>query len=201
MASDSDSDPYPEDESLDEEEESSEIDHEDHQEVREVSSPIPTNTTLEDAITTAPEVRLRALLRDIVQRVPEAHAIAARTLLASTSTAGVKRKAFEKCKNCGDDYNVSLNYKGACVYHEGVKELDNMGDFWADHDPNCHGDPGSFVDDPDMEEGFVWSCCEQTGGADGCVISKHQPRETHIAKRPILTPVSRNAVGRRSILH
>ncbi|KAF7185493.1 hypothetical protein HII31_13190 [Pseudocercospora fuligena] len=153
-----------------------------------------------EAITTAPEIRLRALLRNIVQRVPEAHAIATRTLLASTTTAGVKRKAFEKCKNCGDDYNVSENYKGACVYHEGVKEVDYESSTWDDHDPRCHGEPSELDDDPTYDDGFPWSCCEQTGDADGCVISRHQPKDAHVTKRPILTPVSRNAVGGRSIL-
>ncbi|EME80081.1 uncharacterized protein MYCFIDRAFT_77864, partial [Pseudocercospora fijiensis CIRAD86] len=187
MAFDSDTDPYPEDESVneddheeeeeEEEQESSEIDHEDYQEVRDVSSPVPMNATLADAISTAPETKIRALLQHIVSEIPAANAIASRKLLASTTTTGVKRKAYEKCKNCGDDYDVSQNYKGACFYHEGEKELDNAGDFWADHDSDCHGDPESFVDDPNMEEGFIWSCCEQSGSADGCVISKHQPKE------------------------
>jgi hypothetical protein len=41
-------------------------------------------------------------------------------------------------------------------------------DFWADHDDNCHGIKETLHDHPDNAGGFVWSCCEQRGDADGC---------------------------------
>lgn len=56
-------------------------------------------------------------------------------------------------------------------------------DFWADHDPNCHGEPSSFVDDPDYDEGFAWDCCESQGGAPGCLVTKHKANVNQVVDR------------------
>lgn len=32
-------------------------------------------------------------------------------------------------------------------------------------------------------EGFVWSCCEGDGGAEGCVEDTHEPGESRKRKR------------------
>jgi hypothetical protein len=56
----------------------------------------------------------------------------------------------------------------------GDLEVDDSGDFWADHDEDCHGE----IDTPEMREecpdGFKWSCCSKLGGAKGCTKGKHQ---------------------------
>ena len=81
--------------------------------------------------------------------------------------------------------------------HAGYKEVDNDGDFWADHDDNCHGNPDDLADDSDFEDGFKWSCCGEEVSAEGCIVSRHEAKEAVGAKksRKILTPVSRNIVA------
>ena len=55
----------------------------------------------------------------------------------------------------------------------GELEPDFDGDFWADHDENCHGP----IDTDEMREenpdGFVWSCCNEIGSAKGCMLGRH----------------------------
>lgn len=77
----------------------------------------------------------------------------------------------------------------------GDKEVDYESDFWADHDENCHGDPEDFVDDPDFEGGFLWSCCGEIGSAKGCVVSRHVPKRQGDGKRArvVLGDVSGNS--------
>ncbi len=65
----------------------------------------------------------------------------------------------------------------------GAKYVNYDDHFWADHDPDCHGDPESFEDDPDFAEGFKWDCCEKDGSASGCVTTKHRPRKYKILKK------------------
>lgn len=57
----------------------------------------------------------------------------------------------------------------------GVKTVDYASDFWADHDERCHGSMDSFVDDPDYEDGMIWSCCENALDEEGCERGKHVP--------------------------
>lgn len=65
----------------------------------------------------------------------------------------------------------------------GEKEVDDNSDTWADHDPDCHGDPydSDLMNDPTFEDGYMWSCCEKYGGEEGCKQTKHktagQPRK------------------------
>jgi hypothetical protein len=57
----------------------------------------------------------------------------------------------------------------------GSQEVDEDGDFWADHDERCHG----TIDTDEMREqypeGFVWDCCDEPGDAIGCRVSRHRP--------------------------
>ena len=61
----------------------------------------------------------------------------------------------------------------------GEKEVDDPGDFWADHDDDCHGDPSILIHDDDdgtSQEGTVWSCCDDNDGFHkGCVRTRHVP--------------------------
>ncbi|GAB7359416.1 hypothetical protein MBLNU230_g6065t1 [Neophaeotheca triangularis] len=84
-----------------------------------------------------------------------------------------KRKAFERCVNCRGTFEVLKNEDGDCVYHHGLKQVEFHNDFWADHDPDAHGEPETFKDDPDFQDGFVWSCCKGAGDAEGCVVTRH----------------------------
>ena len=45
---------------------------------------------------------------------------------------------------------------------------------WCDHDEDCHGRIMDHIDDPDYENGFEWSCCENSGGYVGCKSTRHK---------------------------
>lgn len=116
------------------------------------------------------------------------------------------RRRFEICEQCGEEYDVLLNDKTSCKWHDGKlhtldgvkvyigkhrissqclgdQEVDWDGDFWADHDERCHG----TIDTPEMRkeypEGFVWSCCDEPGDADGCKTSRHRPNRAKRVRR------------------
>lgn len=210
---------------------------EEHQNYREVASPIPEPTTVVQAIHGSTQDRVYTLLLEIVTTIPAAKALAEERLLlpieakdrsvaeaeAEASTqekqpiTSLKRKAYEICKNCNAEYQVNDNRKGDCVYHDGTKmtsasfhlcsastnvkslgnkEVNDDADTWADHDENVHGHPEDLMSDSTYEEGFIWDCCDETGSADGCVVSKHEPKESQDSNkaRKILQPISRNVV-------
>jgi hypothetical protein len=56
----------------------------------------------------------------------------------------------------------------------GELDVDYEGDYWADHDENCHG----LIDTEEMREeypqGFTWSCCDEAGDEPGCQRGHHQ---------------------------
>lgn len=91
-----------------------------YQEIREVASPPPEETSLPEAINTASLRRLRALLKCITDSNPQAHDRASSFLLKPITGTNKKRKARETCKNCYEEYDVWENEMGACVFHEGT---------------------------------------------------------------------------------
>jgi len=58
------------------------------------------------------------------------------------------------------------------VDYDAQRPDDDM-DLWADHDDDCHGIKETLHDEPDYAGGFIWSCCEQRGDADGCKAREH----------------------------
>ena len=73
-------------------------------------SPEPVESTLEHAINTAPLAELRALVKHLIRAQPVAKDLASRHLLAPIAgSVSRKRKAFEKCVNCEEDYRVTDN--------------------------------------------------------------------------------------------
>ncbi|KAH7384146.1 hypothetical protein DE146DRAFT_739771 [Phaeosphaeria sp. MPI-PUGE-AT-0046c] len=90
-----------------------------------------------------------------------------------------KRKSvqrFETCMQCTEEYDTTNNPKDACVWHSGRTEPDFDGDFWADHDENCHGIIDSDFCREEYPEGFRWSCCDKLGDQEGCMIDVHRPQ-------------------------
>lgn len=51
-------------------------------------------------------------------------------------------------------------------------EIDWDGDFWADHDEDCHGRIEDQKDE--FPEGFNWSCCGSSGEEPGCAVGHHK---------------------------
>ena len=132
----------------------------------------------------------------LCNRNAEARAYVESQLLRPIGTStSRKRKAIEVCRNCDEEYDVSVNYKNMCSYHEGMlslavpsqyhsaepnigeKEVDWYSGTWHDHNERTHGDPESadLIDDPDYEDGYIWSCCQKRIYKDGCVKARHKP--------------------------
>ena len=55
----------------------------------------------------------------------------------------------------------------------GELEVDEEGDFWADHDENCHGEIDTDDTREQCPDGFIWDCCNELGGSKGCTAGKH----------------------------
>ena len=90
--------------------------------------------TLEEAIETATASRLRTVLHQMCQDSHLVRDLATKALLSPTitPTEGTsesnlngrrKRKRFEVCEQCNDEYEVERNEMGLCVYHPGKYSL------------------------------------------------------------------------------
>ncbi|KAF8847874.1 hypothetical protein BDZ45DRAFT_606751 [Acephala macrosclerotiorum] len=96
---------------------------------------------------------------------------------------------FAKCEHCEEEFDVTNNEKGDCLWHTGTKEVDYEADVWDDHDPQCHGPYSDFEDDYEMASGFVWNCCDEQGDNPGCKSTKHKASINLIVKKaPVAAP-------------
>ncbi|KAH8807769.1 hypothetical protein F5884DRAFT_346468 [Xylogone sp. PMI_703] len=67
---------------------------------------------------------------------------------------------YAECENCHSHFDVTKNETGDCRWHPGHKEATYDEDFWCDMDD--WPSPGHYIDDPEMAEGFVYSCCRKS---------------------------------------
>ncbi|KAI9769610.1 MAG: hypothetical protein M1839_003612 [Geoglossum umbratile] len=88
------------------------------------------------------------------------------------------------CENCDQEFDVTLNERGDCLWHPGIKTVDYDSDFWADHDVNCHGPYDAFEDDDNYAEGFMWDCCDEPGDDEGCKSTKHKTASNIVVPAP-----------------
>ncbi|PMD27004.1 hypothetical protein NA56DRAFT_697154 [Hyaloscypha hepaticicola] len=102
------------------------------------------------------------------------------------------------CLRCKAEFDVTANDKRDCTWHSGEKEADFEDDFWADHDEDCHGDIDDLVDDPDVQDGFKWSCCGELGDAEGCKWTKHKSDINVIVRKPAHIPASKSRSKRKA---
>ena len=72
------------------------------------------------------------------------------------------------------DYRLTDNMRPLTTCIKGEREADYESDFWADHDENCHGRINELEDE--YPQGFVWTCCDEIGTADGCETGRHRQR-------------------------
>ncbi|CAD0100512.1 unnamed protein product, partial [Aureobasidium mustum] len=82
------------------------------------------------------------------------------------------------CKHCNVEFDVTDNAEEDCQYPD---EIDWDGDFWADHDEDCHGKIDLDLAD-EYPEGFIWTCCKENGEGEGCQIGPHEVDETYKPK-------------------
>ncbi|KLU90141.1 hypothetical protein MAPG_09107 [Magnaporthiopsis poae ATCC 64411] len=93
------------------------------------------------------------------------------------------RQRYEMCEQCNEEYDVETNGPTSCVWHEGKSVPDYDGDFWADHDEQCHGTIDSEWAREEFPEGFIWTCCEEVGAdAEGCQTGAHVPKSRKKAR-------------------
>ncbi|KAI9738722.1 MAG: hypothetical protein M1834_008227 [Cirrosporium novae-zelandiae] len=135
---------------------------------------MPLNESLHAAIFSATPDRLRSTLLQICNQSPATAALVSDKLLINEGNGGrVKRKQsrYEVCKNCNREFSAEKNFDGACLWHPGKKEPDFSGDFWADHDEECHGNISDLADE--FPEGFRYTCCNQLGISLACQNGLH----------------------------
>lgn len=68
---------------------------------------------------------------------------------------------------------LTYNSTGQKEVDDDARRSDRDIEFWADHDEDCHGIREDLADEPDYARGFIWSCCNHRGDADGCRTREH----------------------------
>ncbi|KAE9377470.1 hypothetical protein N431DRAFT_434721 [Stipitochalara longipes BDJ] len=111
---------------------------------------------------------------------------------------------YATCLNCKVNFDVTNNERGYCRWHTGEKEADWDGDFWADHDEDCHGRIDDLIDEPDVAEGFKWSCCQEFGDNEGCKSTRHKAAVNEVRLPPPMVvsvpePASRKRKAKRQV--
>ncbi|KAK0760642.1 hypothetical protein N5P37_006837 [Trichoderma harzianum] len=91
--------------------------------------------------------------------------------LAREMKTSARTKAV--CVQCSATFDPSDTAKN-CFYHNGQLEADYDGDFWADHDEDCHGTIDTDEMREEFPEGFIWNCCDKGGDDIGCRWGRHQ---------------------------
>ena len=80
----------------------------------------------------------------------------------------------------------------------GEKEEDQDSSTWWDW-PDYMGSHQDFVDDADYEDGFLWSCCDKSGGRRGCIASRHKIARRASLPAPVRLPTPPRAEARREV--
>ncbi len=76
-----------------------------------------------------------------------------------------------------DKWTVTANIEA------GILQPDFEGDFWADHDENCHGIIDSRELQEEYPEGYKYECCGQENKTPGCSTGRHIERKSRPTKR------------------
>ncbi|KAG6860745.1 hypothetical protein C0995_008010 [Termitomyces sp. Mi166 len=179
----SESESEEEDEELDSEESSEECSSDD---ISEVPVSATSREQLLDAIGELGEDRLRRVLSDLVDTIPEVEERLTRQLLT------LKRKTqdviyrWETCINCNEEFDMTTRREEEeCSFHPGELEVDE--EQFADWDESCHGPMDSSHNRREYPENFKWTCCEGNGRAEGCtkmdLVSTNSARFTVLAEK------------------
>ncbi|KAF2088893.1 hypothetical protein K490DRAFT_38680, partial [Saccharata proteae CBS 121410] len=126
--------------------------------------------------------RLRTTLKRICERSFIAHDLVGAELLAADASddeanaAASKKRRFPRyaeCGQCGDEYDVTDNRDGDCVWHDGAR-CPSPPSPPSSRDEWCRG----FLSD--CEEGRAdyslycrYTCCKRQSEAEGCSVGTH----------------------------
>lgn len=134
--------------------------------------------------------------------LPIATTHAAPELCSGTKRKASEAETTHRCSRCKLRFETDENLPKDCRYHPGSvisiscsmytclrplrictvghKDVnydavysDDEVEVWADHCEKTFGPAESMVDYMDYQEGFLWSCCDQRGDADGCQMREH----------------------------
>lgn len=83
------------------------------------------------------------------------------------------RKTVARIILVGHQSEIYIAFSSNLHGNTGELQVDWDGDFWADHDEECHGRIADLEDE--YPEGFKWSCCDELGNEEGCEVGKHVP--------------------------
>jgi hypothetical protein len=104
-----------------------------------------------------------------------------------------KRKRFELCTQCKEEYDVLANDEEGCNWHTGVYlscmymfpsanhnaghlEVNDESSTWDDWDSNIGGSRDDTETVEEYPQGYIWSCCEKRGDDEddsGCQVGPH----------------------------
>lgn len=111
-----------------------------------------------------------------------------------------KRIRYQTCTQCKKEFDASNNSNNACKWHPGELvlhlkaiwsnhhvldpapgccsdkqlgelELDHDSSTWDDWDESWCPEKDTMADE--MPEGFLWTCCDEDGLAEGCNTTRH----------------------------
>jgi len=137
------------------------------------------------AIDTVPELRLRQIIKKLVDEEPAFERALLDELVAVKKRTHEAMSRWGICDNCEEEFDVSeLRYEEECTYHTGGLEVDV--DQFADHDERCHGPMDTEENRRSFPQGFYWNCCEGQGADHpGCEVGQHVPRTPETKRRRI----------------
>lgn len=162
---------------------------------------------LAEAVNDASKERLRFVLRDILEKHSDTITTASEHLVAVVSDntnangkRGVvdnpieisvkKRKRYDFCAQCEEEFDASGNAMESCNYHQGMRysskptqiltgpgelEMDDDCEIWDDWMDERDGIQDSESSRKDHPEGFIWDCCGRRGDTEfGCKRGPHR---------------------------
>jgi hypothetical protein len=75
--------------------------------------------------------------------------------------------------------------RNRCYHHPGNLDVDWDSEIWDDHDEDCHGKLDSNRLRREFPEGYIWSCCGESGGeTKGCTEGKGKTIEEKYPDSP-----------------
>ena len=80
-------------------------------------SETPEESTISDAINSATKRRLQTVLSELYTESPDAARRISKKLLYPFDRGTKRRRVYEICRNCKEEYDALNNDDGDCVYH------------------------------------------------------------------------------------
>ncbi|KAK0470257.1 uncharacterized protein EV420DRAFT_1663740 [Desarmillaria tabescens] len=140
----------------------------------EVAVDATSRAALHHAIASISESHLRQVIANLVDNVPAVERAMARELVSFDPRSRSAAPRWETCGNCGEEYDLEVDREpNECKFHPGEIEVDEAS--FVDWDEDYHGPMDTLANRRAYPENFIWTCCEENTGSEGCVIQEHMP--------------------------